>query len=64
MNAYEKLARALVIFDSYEHEKFVHAEHDLLFAGPDPATVSPDHLVELKNLGWQPDEDNCFVSWM
>jgi hypothetical protein len=37
------------------------AEHDQLWAGPDPADVSLDDLRILNDLGWHADPNNgCF----
>lgn len=67
MNAYERMIRAFEIFNSYpgEHVHNLAAEHDRLFAGPDPAEVSADHIAELNALGWHDDSGHeSFYRWV
>ena len=56
MNAYEKLIAALQIFNKYGHSKFLSAEHDEIFAGPEPSDVSAEDIAELEKLGWRAGE--------
>lgn len=60
LTPYGRMARAFTIFDAYDNgdEQAVNAQHDELWAGPDPAKVDPGHLAELADLGWQPDYGN------
>lgn len=53
---YRRFIRAFAIFATYEHTADVAAEHDEMWAGPDPDDVSPEHLAELEELGWHPDD--------
>lgn len=57
---YARMARAFQIFDSYgdPNEQDISAEHDEIFAGPDPEVVSAEHLIELEQLGWHADDGN------
>lgn len=64
MNAYERMCRALEIFNGYEHERGIAADVGELFAGPHPDRVSQEHLDELKALGWHPDGDDCFQHYL
>lgn len=65
MNEYEKLRKALDIFAKYEHRPWLSAEHDELFAGPDPSVVSAEDIEALDQLGWsvssEPDMFRLFV---
>lgn len=54
LSYFQKLARALLIFDEYESGGFLSAEHDEIFAGPDPEVVSAEHRAELESYGWRP----------
>ena len=64
MNSYEKLIKALEIFNKYDHPgKYVSAEHDELFAGPEASVVSPEDLATLDELGWRPSEYGGFQSF-
>lgn len=61
MSGYQRIIEAFQIFEKYDHFKNVHAEHDELYAGPDPSVVSEEELVKLDELGWIADEENgCF----
>lgn len=61
MNVYERMIRALQIFDGYEHDRGFTAEHDEVWAGPDPDSVSAEDLAELEALGWSADRNHdCF----
>lgn len=55
MSDYADMARAMQIFASYNGQREdISAEHDEIFAGPDPAAVSAEHLDELEGLNWLP----------
>lgn len=58
LSVYQQWARAFEIFASYPHERFegVSAQHDEVFAGPDPAVVSAEHLAELEAMNWLADQ--------
>lgn len=62
LNVYERMARAMAIFNSYPVERggSIHAEHDEMYAGPDPEVVSAEHKAELEELGWLFYEGNDF----
>lgn len=64
MTEYEKYIKAFQIFAKYPHIQYVGAEHDEMFAGPDPANVSKEDLAELKELGWNDYEDGCFQTFV
>jgi hypothetical protein len=61
---YEELIRALQIFKEYDSDEFMSAEHDIVYAGPDPADVSPEHLAELEELGWHRGEESSFYHFV
>jgi hypothetical protein len=55
------LAEAFTIFAGYPGADDVSAEHDVLFAGPDPAVVSAEHTARLEELGWFTNSEfDCF----
>jgi hypothetical protein len=57
LTEYGHMARAFLIFDMYGNDRQgVSAEHDQIWAGPNPAIVSPEHRAELDTLGWHADE--------
>ena len=64
---YDQMTRALEIFADYQPdltERVLSAEHDQVFAGPEPSEVSEAHMAELDALGWHADHSNgCFWSW-
>lgn len=64
LNNNQKWARAFTIFALYPDggSDEVAAEHDEVYAGPNPDVVSPEHLAELETLGWTPDSESgeCF----
>lgn len=63
MSPYEQMARAFHIFAQYPGEQGVTFHHDEAYAGPDPAVVTAEHLVELKELGWAAiDGQECFYT--
>lgn len=60
---YSELIEALTIFDKYYQEGsygFLHAEHDEIWAGPDPSIVSDEDKEHLKELGWNNYDDGSF----
>lgn len=61
---YQQLARAFEIFASYPGEQHVATDTDQIYAGPNPAVVSAEHLADLAALGWEPDPgSNTFYRW-
>jgi predicted component of type VI protein secretion system len=61
MTPNQRMIRAFQIFNEYSDERQdIHARHDEIYAGPDPANVSAEHLAELDELDWLPCEYNCF----
>jgi hypothetical protein len=52
MSAYDKITRAFAVFAKYDHTPGVAAEHDLIYAGPDPDEMSPDDVATVEALGW------------
>jgi hypothetical protein len=61
-NNSSEYAEAFSIFSQYDNKPFsVHAEHDEIFAGPNPSVVSAEHLKRLNELGWRKHEEfECF----
>lgn len=60
VDEYDDYVKAFDIFRKYPHSAFVHAEHDEVWAGPDPADVSDDDKVALKELGWNDYGEGSF----
>lgn len=59
MSDYTDMARAMEIFASYDGQREgISAEHDEIFAGPNPLVVSAEHLAELEELLWFPVPDS------
>lgn len=50
-------AEAFAIFAKYEGQG-VCAEHDEIFAGPDPSVVTEADKKRLIELGWNPSEES------
>ena len=61
MNKYDKITAGFTIFNKYEHGKWFMAEHDAIYAGPDPDDVSDEDKVELEKLGWHPNDTRNFM---
>jgi hypothetical protein len=63
---YAGWAEAFTIFHKYKANRAdVAAEHDTIYAGPDPATVEQADLVRLKELGWHiQDQYDCFYHFV
>ena len=60
---YASWAEAFTIFAKYDNAEFasVAAEHDILYAGPDPRQVSLADRRRLRQLGWYLDKQyECF----
>lgn len=62
---YEGWAAAFTIFAKYSgkdgHIDSTAAEHDAVYAGPDPEIVSAEDKLALLRLGWcKDDETICF----
>lgn len=58
MPTYAKWIEAFQIFAKYDPEGTdVAAEHDEMWAGPDPSVVSPEDKARLEELGWRDYED-------
>jgi hypothetical protein len=59
----KEYSEAFEIFAKYGEGRFnTYAEHDIIYAGPDPAIVSDEDKKRLSELGWFIGEDtqNCF----
>lgn len=56
---YQEWITGFTIFQRYQPDaKFaVSAEHDIVYAGPTPATVSNEDKAALERCGWYPDDD-------
>lgn len=62
-HSYDGWSKAFAIFAKYHDGKHGHvsAEHDEVFAGPNPDVVSDADKAELERYGWSVDEDvECF----
>lgn len=60
MNNFKDLSEAFAIFAKYDEGKYkTDAQHDEIFAGPDPKEVSKEDKLRLKELGWN-EEDEGF----
>ena len=59
---YAGLAESFEIFSKYDEGKLrTSAEHDIIYAGPDPKDVSTPDAIRLKQLGWHTEEElDCF----
>lgn len=58
---YVSLAKAFMIFAKYEGPQNVAAEHDKIFAGPNPEAMTVEDINALHSLQWYPDNDlECF----
>ena len=57
MSKYEEITQAFAIFTRYEHEHGVDAQHDIIYAGPDPDVMSPEDRAAVEALGWHPEEE-------
>jgi len=61
MATYSQFAEAFAIFAKYGDDDFaVCAEHDEIFAGPDPKIVSKEDNNKLKELGWHLNDVGTF----
>lgn len=62
MSKYSDWAEAFTIFAKYDDKQYgVSAEHDEVYAGPSPSSVSEDDIEKLDSLGWTASEDyDCF----
>lgn len=60
MSEYEAMAQAFQIFAKYNDTGAltgISAEHDVIYAGPDPGVVSAEDLARLAELHWNPEEE-------
>ena len=63
MSDFDKIIAGLNIFRRFlkENELYVAAEHDVIYAGPNPDVVPDDVKAELESLRWHPNEEfECF----
>ena len=61
---YARLTEAVAIFARYPGDDSIAAQHDELYAGPDPTLVSAEDLARLDVLGWFPnDRHACFQAF-
>lgn len=58
----QKCAAAFAIFARYSAEE-VSAEHDVIYAGPNPDKVSREDIDILKELGWRESPYDCFETY-
>lgn len=61
---YERIKAGFEIFDKYEGYQEVAAEHDRIFAGPDPEIVSDEDKETLEEIGWHVDEYDSFALYV
>lgn len=64
--SYAAWAEAFAIFHQYPEEyAHVSAEHDVIYAGPNPEIVSEEHKLRLSDLHWQADTElGCFYRFV
>lgn len=56
-----ELAEAFMIFARYGGKQDLSAEHDVIYAGPDPSKVVREDVERLDKLGWAVEEEfGCF----
>lgn len=58
-----EFAEAFTIFAKYGDEEYsTQADHEEIFAGPNPTIVSAEDRARLEELGWMEcgEEFNCF----
>lgn len=60
MKEYEELIEAFKIFMKYPHSSFMSAEHDEVWAGPNPYDVTEEDRKRLDELGWSDFGDDGF----
>lgn len=48
------------IFAKYGDWQEVAAEHDIVYAGPNPAEMKSDDIARLTELGWLESEYGCW----
>ena len=56
-------SKAFALFAKYDTSPYVEvaAEHDIIFAGPNPKDVSEEDKQELTRYGWRVNEEfDCF----
>lgn len=65
--AYNRIAYGFDIFRQFlkdEKDHMVSAEHDVIYAGPDPVDVPEEYKEKLAELGWYPcSEFDCFCHY-
>lgn len=60
---YFQVAAGLAIFSKYGGSRTVYAEHDILYAGPNPneVIISVEDMEFLDSIQWFPiEEDGCW----
>jgi hypothetical protein len=58
---YSAFVEGFGIFHKYDGYQDLSAEHDVIYAGPDPAKVSDEDVARLEELGWHIDREyDCF----
>jgi hypothetical protein len=59
-----ELIKALTIFLKYGDPTYpTHCEHDTMYVMIDPAVVSHEDAMLLKEIGFSPDENGTFRSY-
>ena len=64
MNIYEEFSEAFTIFAKYDTDGYICAEHDEIFAGPNPEIVSEEDKKKLEELGWRPNDVDTFSKFV
>ena len=61
---YYQFIRAFEIFAKYPGSDNVMPGDDVLYAGPDPDSVTEEDKAELGTLGWFATKNECFIKFV
>ena len=62
LTMHERIRRGLELLSPLVTDKYmVHAEHDVLMAGPGTDDTPADVATQLLELGWHVGEDECWA---
>jgi hypothetical protein len=65
MDNYKSITQGLAIFSRYEEDPgYFMAEHEEIWAGPNPSVVSTEDIALLDELGWQPWDTGNFHKYV
>lgn len=56
----EKFLHGLLICSQYQEFDCVCAEHDIIYAGPDPEDMSEHDRAIMLELGWHETDEDCW----